>query len=35
MGVSAFDLIMRRRSLSGSPICGIPETQEMMDFWAP
>jgi uncharacterized zinc-type alcohol dehydrogenase-like protein len=30
--VSAFSLIMGRRSLSGSPIGGIPETQEMLDF---
>lgn len=30
--VSAFPLLMRRRSLSGSPIGGIPETQEMLDF---
>jgi uncharacterized zinc-type alcohol dehydrogenase-like protein len=32
LGVAAFDLIPRRRSLSGSPIGGIPETQEMLDF---
>jgi len=32
MGVSAFGLIMRRRSLSGSNIGGIAETQEMLDF---
>jgi uncharacterized zinc-type alcohol dehydrogenase-like protein len=32
MGVSAFGLIFGRRSLSGSPIGGIPETQEMLDF---
>jgi uncharacterized zinc-type alcohol dehydrogenase-like protein len=32
LGVSAFGLIMRRRSLSGSNIGGIPETQEMLDF---
>src|SRR6202051_1205658 len=32
--VSAFGLIMGRRSLSGSPIGGIPETQEMLDFCA-
>jgi uncharacterized zinc-type alcohol dehydrogenase-like protein len=25
-------LLFRRRSLSGSPIGGIPETQEMLDF---
>ena len=30
--VSAFNLIFGRRSLSGSPIGGIPETQEMLDF---
>ena len=30
--VSAFGLIIGRRSLSGSPIGGIPETQEMLDF---
>ena len=30
--VSAFSLIMGRRSLSGSAIGGIPETQEMLDF---
>jgi uncharacterized zinc-type alcohol dehydrogenase-like protein len=32
LSVSAFGLIMARRSLSGSPIGGIPETQEMLDF---
>jgi len=32
MAVPAFRLIMGRRSLSGSPIGGIPETQEMLDF---
>jgi len=32
LGVSAFPLIMGRRSLSGSMIGGIPETQEMLDF---
>ena len=32
LGISAFGLIMGRRSLSGSPIGGIPETQEMLDF---
>jgi uncharacterized zinc-type alcohol dehydrogenase-like protein len=32
LAVSIFGLIMRRRSLSGSPIGGIPETQEMLDF---
>jgi uncharacterized zinc-type alcohol dehydrogenase-like protein len=32
MSVSSFGLIMGRRSLSGSPIGGIPETQEMLDF---
>jgi uncharacterized zinc-type alcohol dehydrogenase-like protein len=30
--VGAFGLIVGRRSLSGSPIGGIPETQEMLDF---
>lgn len=30
--VSAFGLIMGRRSLSGSNIGGLPETQEMLDF---
>jgi uncharacterized zinc-type alcohol dehydrogenase-like protein len=30
--VAAFGLIMGRRSLSGSPIGGIPETQQMLDF---
>ena len=30
--VSAFPLILGRRSLSGSPIGGIAETQEMLDF---
>jgi alcohol dehydrogenase (NADP+) len=30
--VSALGLIMGRRSLSGSPIGGLPETQEMLDF---
>src|ERR1700683_3695386 len=32
LDVSAFGLIMGRRSLSGSPIGGLPETQEMLDF---
>ena len=32
--VSAFPLILGRRSLSGSPIGGIAETQEMLDFCA-
>ncbi len=32
MAVSAFGLIMGRRSLSGSAIGGIAETQEMLDF---
>jgi alcohol dehydrogenase (NADP+) len=32
LAVGAFNLIMGRRSLSGSPIGGIPETQEMLDF---
>jgi alcohol dehydrogenase (NADP+) len=30
--VAAFSLIFKRRSLSGSPIGGIAETQEMLDF---
>jgi len=32
LAVSAFGLIVRRRSLSGSNIGGIAETQEMLDF---
>ena len=32
MAVSAFNLLFGRRSLSGSPIGGIAETQEMLDF---
>jgi alcohol dehydrogenase (NADP+) len=32
LSVSAFGLIMRRRSFSGSNIGGIAETQEMLDF---
>jgi alcohol dehydrogenase (NADP+) len=32
LAVPAFGLIMRRRNLSGSPIGGIAETQEMLDF---
>jgi uncharacterized zinc-type alcohol dehydrogenase-like protein len=32
LGVSAFGLIMGRRSLSGSNIGGVAETQEMLDF---
>src|SRR5947209_15742047 len=32
LAMSAFGLIMGRRSLSGSPIGGIVETQEMLDF---
>ena len=32
LGVSSFALIMGRRSLSGSNIGGIAETQEMLDF---
>jgi uncharacterized zinc-type alcohol dehydrogenase-like protein len=30
--VAAFPLLMRRRSISGSLIGGLPETQEMLDF---
>jgi alcohol dehydrogenase (NADP+) len=32
LALAAFGLIMGRRSLSGSPIGGIAETQEMLDF---
>jgi alcohol dehydrogenase (NADP+) len=32
LAVPAFSLIFNRRSLSGSPIGGISETQEMLDF---
>src|ERR1700680_965241 len=32
LAVNAFGLLFGRRSLSGSPIGGIPETQEMLDF---
>lgn len=32
LAVAAFGLIFARRSLSGSPIGGIPQTQEMLDF---
>jgi uncharacterized zinc-type alcohol dehydrogenase-like protein len=32
LAIPAFGLIMGRRSLSGSPIGGIAETQEMLDF---
>ena len=32
--ISAFSLIMGRRSFSGSPIGGIAETQEMLDFYS-
>lgn len=31
---NVFNLIMKRRSLAGSMIGGIPETQEMLDFCA-
>ncbi|HTV64673.1 MAG TPA: zinc-binding dehydrogenase, partial [Bryocella sp.] len=34
LAVTAFGLIPGRRSLSGSPIGGIRETQEMLDFCA-
>ena len=30
--LAGFGLLFKRRSLSGSPIGGIPETQEMLDF---
>jgi alcohol dehydrogenase (NADP+) len=32
LAVAAFGLIARRRNLSGSPIGGLAETQEMLDF---
>jgi alcohol dehydrogenase (NADP+) len=32
LSIPAFSLIFGRRSVSGSPIGGIPETQEMLDF---
>lgn len=32
LAVSSFGLIFGRKSLSGSPIGGLPETQEMLDF---
>jgi alcohol dehydrogenase (NADP+) len=32
LAVAAFSLIFNRRSISGSPIGGIAETQEMLDF---
>jgi uncharacterized zinc-type alcohol dehydrogenase-like protein len=32
LAVPVFGLILGRRSLSGSPIGGIPETQERLDF---
>ncbi len=32
LAVAAFGLLFGRRSLSGSPIGGVPETQEMLDF---
>jgi alcohol dehydrogenase (NADP+) len=32
MTIPAFALIFGRRSLSGSPIGGLKETQEMLDF---
>jgi uncharacterized zinc-type alcohol dehydrogenase-like protein len=32
LSVAAFGLIFGRRSLSGSPIGGLAETQEMLDF---
>ena len=31
---NVFNLIMKRRSIAGSMIGGIPETQEMLDFCA-
>jgi uncharacterized zinc-type alcohol dehydrogenase-like protein len=32
--ISSFNLLMRRRQISGSLIGGLPETQEMLDFCA-
>lgn len=32
LAVAAFNLLFGRKSLSGSPIGGLPETQEMLDF---
>jgi uncharacterized zinc-type alcohol dehydrogenase-like protein len=32
MPVAAFNFLMGRRSLAGSAIGGVPETQEMLDF---
>jgi uncharacterized zinc-type alcohol dehydrogenase-like protein len=32
LSIAAFGLLFGRRSLSGSPIGGIAETQEMLDF---
>src|SRR6185503_18500901 len=32
LGVHAFSLIPRRRTIAGSLIGGLPETQEMLDF---
>ena len=32
LAVAAFGLLLGRRSLSGSPIGGLAETQEMLDF---
>ncbi len=32
LAISSFGLILGRRSVSGSNIGGIPETQEMLDF---
>jgi alcohol dehydrogenase (NADP+) len=34
LGFEAHNLILRRRQLAGSVIGGIPETQEMLDFYA-
>jgi uncharacterized zinc-type alcohol dehydrogenase-like protein len=32
LSLNSFGLILGRRSVSGSPIGGLPETQEMLDF---
>ena len=34
LALPAFPLLMGRRSIAGSGIGGIPETQEMLDFCA-
>jgi uncharacterized zinc-type alcohol dehydrogenase-like protein len=34
LSIAGFNLIFKRRSLAGSLIGGLPETQEMLDFCA-